>query len=129
MHQELYAQPIASVKEVIEYHPPAPVPGAPSSVEGVLNVRGEVITVVDGHRLLDTPAPADKADQRIVIVDGDDERFGVVVDSVEEIVSLPAEVIEPVEHSQDHTLMVGTARHADGLLILVDLLKGAAAVN
>jgi len=123
LQQEQYAQRIADVKEVIDYQPPAPVPGAPGMVEGVLNVRGEVITVLSGHRLLDAQFEAEsgREGRRILILDAERERIGVVVDAVEAIVSLPGEAIESVAPALDQTLLLGTARHGERLLILVDL--------
>ena len=119
---EIYAQPIATVKEVINYQPPAPVPGSPDQVEGVLNVRGEVITVISSHRLLGVVDDRhDPNERRILILDGDDERIGVVVNGVEEIVRIEPESIEVSEHSLDSGLVVGTARHQSLLLILLDL--------
>jgi len=127
LHRETYAQRIASVKEVIDYRTPVPVPGAPGGVEGVLNIRGEVITVISGHHLVEAPLPDEREALRIVIVEGTEERIGVVVDAVEEIVTLPSEAIEPVDDALRTTLMLGTARRQEQLLILVDLAAGCAA--
>lgn len=123
LQQESYAQAIDRVKEVIEFTPPSPVPGAPETVLGVLNVRGEVITVVSGHQLLDAANQTPPEQQRILIIEGQDERFGVVVDAVEEIVRLSAERIEPTGHAPEQALLVGTARYAQRLLIMVDLTR------
>ena len=118
---ETYAQPIAAVKEVIPYTPPVPVPGAPQSVDGILNVRGEVITVLCGLSLFVSGQREAADDGRIIILDTGRGHIGVSVDAVGEIVTLEDGVIETNEHSMSHELIVGTARHGDQLLILVDL--------
>ncbi|WP_207061415.1 chemotaxis protein CheW [Motiliproteus sp. SC1-56] len=119
--RETYAQPISAVKEVIPYTETVPVPGAPSCVDGILNVRGEVITVLCGAALFSPEDRGPEANWRIVILDTAHGHVGVSVDAVSEIVNLEREQIQPVEHGQNQELVVGTAPHGDQLLVLVDL--------
>ncbi|MBX6366133.1 MAG: chemotaxis protein CheW [Gemmatimonadetes bacterium] len=87
---------IASVHEVLAYRAPAAVPHAPDFVEGIVHVRGAVLPVVDLRRRLGLPPAEPDADTRIVVVDLDGDRVGVVVDAVTEVVRIPAaDVAEP----------------------------------
>lgn len=52
---ETYAQRVGQVQEIRDYISPVPIPGAPDCVEGVLNVRGEIVTIVSGQSMLALP--------------------------------------------------------------------------
>ncbi|HLZ82168.1 MAG TPA: chemotaxis protein CheW [Caulobacteraceae bacterium] len=94
---EEFGLPIASVDEVTR----APeqitrVPGTPRFLQGVINLRGEVLPIVDQRRRFDLPAfEGDKQRQRLVVVRSERHRAGLVVDSVSEVLRTPADAIEP----------------------------------
>lgn len=93
---EYYAVELASVKEVIE--PPAivPVPGAPSEVLGVINLRGSVLTVVNSRAALGLGGVPDGGAARILVLDEHGEYVGALVDAVEDIVTIDGEQLNPV---------------------------------
>jgi purine-binding chemotaxis protein CheW len=94
---EEFGLPIAAVDEVAR----APdritrVPKTPKFLEGVINLRGEVLPVVDQRRRFDLPAFAgDRHRQRLVVVRSDRHRAGLIVDSVSEVLRTRADAIEP----------------------------------
>lgn len=92
---ETYAHAIDSVREIVQYTPPVPVPGAPREVEGVLNVRGEVVPVPCGRALLNPPDEEVRDDGwRTVILETPSGLLGLRVDAVREIVAFSEAAIE-----------------------------------
>jgi purine-binding chemotaxis protein CheW len=71
------------------------VPKAPKFLEGVVNLRGEVLPVVDQRRRFDMPAAPQQGTRRLVVVRTDRHRAGLIVDSVSEVLRCPASDIEP----------------------------------
>ncbi|MEQ1439308.1 chemotaxis protein CheW [Fontimonas sp. SYSU GA230001] len=102
---QVYGLPILAVQEVLRDVEIEPVPGATQHVLGVLNLRGNVVTVLDLRVRLGLPsAPAD-ADTRIVIVEHDGESFGLRVDRV-------ADVRKIIDGAIKHAPDIGAARGA-----------------
>lgn len=102
--EESFALPILDVTEIMEYRRPTPVPMVPEFVCGVINVRGQVVPVVDlGQRLRIGAAQVGRRSSIIIIEasrlteDGDTEAqdIGILVDSVSAVVQLVASDIEP----------------------------------
>lgn len=79
--------PVAQLRAVVPAPPPVRIPGAPPAVSGIVNVRGEVLTMVDGRTLLAEPddVPADMA----VLVQFGDRTVGLGVDEVEDLLTVP----------------------------------------
>jgi purine-binding chemotaxis protein CheW len=93
---EEFGLPIEAVDEVA----PVPsqitrVPKAPKFLEGVINLRGEVLPVVDQRKRFDMPPLADGARRRLVVVRTDRHRAGLIVDSVSEVLAYDSAAIEP----------------------------------
>jgi purine-binding chemotaxis protein CheW len=111
---EQYALPVESVLEVAEYGSVAPVPGAPASVLGVRNLRGNVLAVLDAAEVF----AIDRAEtpRRIAIVEHEGCRAGLAVDSVIGVDHLP-EATEEVESSH----LAGALLHNGALVGVVDV--------
>lgn len=92
---ETYALDILHVHEIIRIQPVTPVPGAADYIQGLINLRGRVVPVVDlGKRFgLRTRAMGDRS--RIIVVQVSDDIVGVVVDAVSEVITVAPEVVEP----------------------------------
>lgn len=106
---DLYAVDIMRIKEIIRPQKLTPLPKAPSFVEGVINLRGSVIPVVDLRRRFDMPARAIDASTRLLIVRLAGQALGLVVDEVTEVITVPLKEIKPPP-------TVSTGRFADYLL-------------
>lgn len=117
---ELYAHPVRQVREILEYVSPVPVPGSPEVVDGVLNVRGNIVTVLSCHRILELDEPKDDDENNIIIVDGVDGQYGICVDDVDAIVEIDKNDVMTNELGQDNGLVRGTVKHGNELLILTD---------
>ena len=114
------------VQEVLRVTEIAPVPGAPSYVIGIINLRGNVVTVIDTRMRFGLP-PQDMDDStRIVIIETDNQTVGIVVDSVSEVVDVYANEIETapnVGNDETARYIEGVVSRSEELLILVDLNK------
>ena len=84
---------VFAVHEILSYQDVTAVPRAPEFVEGVLDVRGSVVPVVDLRRRFGVAEPAHDDDTRIMLVEFGGERLGMVVDSVTEVLRAPETAI------------------------------------
>ncbi len=123
---EAYGVPIGAVREIIRMQDITRVPRMPEFVEGVVNLRGKVIPVIDLRKRLGLGAAEKSKDNRIVVVDGGGEDIGMIVDMVTEVLRLPANSVEMVSgviSSTDSEYLMGIAKLESRLIILLDLRK------
>jgi len=126
--QELFGIDVMQVKEVLRIVDITPVPGADNSILGIINVRGNVVTVIDTRRLFILPEVDYNDDTRIIVVElNDKEVIGLVVDSVDEVINLPQNRVDraPSLNSDESTkrFVQGVCYHNNILIILLDLTK------
>ena len=123
---ETYGINVMQVQEVLRYTEIAPVPGAPPYVLGIINLRGNVVTVIDTRLRFGLPS-ADTTDQtRIVIIEAENQVVGMLVDAVAEVVYLRQSEIETtpnVGNDESAKFIQGVCHKNDELLILVELEK------
>src|SRR5690554_4676430 len=126
LDSETYGINVMQVQEVLRYTEIAPVPGAPDYVLGIINLRGNVVTVIDTRQRFGLlPAPVTEQ-SRIVIIEADRQVVGILVDSVAEVVYLRQSEIETAPHigtDESAKFIQGVCNKNDELLILVDLEK------
>jgi len=118
-----YGLPIAVVDEVMQVCAKITrVPKTPKFLEGVINLRGEVLPVIDQRRRFDMPALTDGARRRIIVVRTARHRAGIIVDGVSEILRSPTDAVEPAPDLTGETtrLVSGIINlEAAGRIILV----------
>lgn len=121
-----YGADIAVVREVSYLTPVTRLPNTPHFVEGVIDLRGEVMPVIDMRKRLGLPArPADD-DSRIMILTVGSLTAALVVDGVEQVATIEEEAITQPDASltvagQDY--VCGVARLGDRLVVLIDLAR------
>lgn len=125
--KEEYGVDINKVREIIRLVGITHVPKAPSFVEGLINLRGMVVPIVDLRKRFDIEADGDRKDIRIMVVDVNGKTLGVIVDSVSEVLRLQGENIEPapatVSSGVDTRFLKGVGKIGDHLMLLLDLDK------
>ena len=123
---ETYGINVMQVQEVLRYSEIAPVPGAPPYVLGIINLRGNVVTVIDTRHRFGLE-PGDVNDNtRIVIIEADKHVVGILVDSVAEVVYLRQSEIETapnVGNDESAKFIQGVCHKNNELLILIELDK------
>ena len=123
---EYYGVDISVVREIIRMQAVTKVPGAPLFVEGVINLRGRVVPVVDLRKRLDLALTEQAKESRIVVVDIAGRDVGVIVDAVTEVLRVPLSSLEPPTSmitSTESDYLKGIAKLEDKLIILLDLDK------
>ena len=121
---ESYGVDIGAVREIIRLQKITNVPRTPEFVEGVINLRGKVIPVVDLRKRFGLPVGDQSAENRIVVVDIGGQDIGVIVDAVNEVLRIFSDSVEPpssVITTADSDYLMGIAKVDDKLLILLDL--------
>jgi purine-binding chemotaxis protein CheW len=121
---ELYGVEIARVHEIIRLQTVTRVPHAPAFVEGVINLRGKVIPVVDLRRRFGLPLADHTRASRIVVVEIGDQVVGIVVDGVSEVLRVNKGTIEPpspVVAGIESDYLHGIAKLPERLVILLNL--------
>ncbi|MDL1889880.1 chemotaxis protein CheW [Nitrospirales bacterium NOB] len=121
---EEFAVDVLSVQEINRIAEVTRVPKTPPYVEGVINLRGRIIPVLDLRKLFGLTGAKQTTQTRIVVVSVQSRLVGLVVDSVEEVLRVPKSAIEPppsVGTMAGSEFTQGVGRIEDRLLILVDL--------
>ncbi|MEM1226937.1 MAG: chemotaxis protein CheW [Planctomycetota bacterium] len=88
VHDVMLAIDIEHVQEINRLMDVTPVPEASSMIHGVVNLRGDVVTVINPHRVFDLPEDGDRSAGRNLILNIRGERIGVLVDSVSDILTV-----------------------------------------
>ncbi|SEM72410.1 CheW protein [Pseudomonas sp. ok272] len=126
LDNETYGINVMRVQEVLRYTEIAPVPGAPSYVLGIINLRGNVVTVIDTRQRFGLMNAEISDNTRIVIIEADKQVVGIMVDSVAEVVYLRQSEIETapnVGNDESAKFIQGVCNKNNELLILVELDK------
>jgi purine-binding chemotaxis protein CheW len=121
-----FGVPITQAVRIVRVIPMTRVPRAPAYLEGVINVEGTVVPVVDLKQRLALPQTPRDDKARIVIVETKGQRVGMIVDWVTEILPLPTRTIEPAPSmiaDINGVYLTGVARLDHRLLILLDLTR------
>ena len=123
--EEEFGVDILSVQEIIRLMQVTPVPRAPVCIEGVINLRGKVIPVIDMRKRFNLPAVERDSHTRIIVMEfGSSKIVGFLVDAVSEVLRIPASTVEPppaVVSGVGSEYIKGVGKLDDRLLILLDL--------
>ncbi|RDH88991.1 MAG: chemotaxis protein CheW [endosymbiont of Seepiophila jonesi] len=126
LKDESYCINVMKVQEVLRVTEIAPVPGAPPFVLGIINLRGNVVTVIDTRSRFGLPSAELDDSSRIVIIESEKQVVGILVDAVAEVVELNEDEVDAapnVGNDESSRYIQGVATRENGLLILVDLNK------
>lgn len=123
---EHYGLDISAVEGIIKMQSITKMPQAPHYVEGITNLRGVVVPVMDLRRRFGLPAKEHTKDTRIVVVYMNEMKVGMIVDGVSQVLRIPEDAIEPappMTTSVNSALNRGIAKLENQLVILLDLSK------
>lgn len=124
--KELYGADISVVLEVSPLARVTKVPRTPSYVEGVINLRGRVIPVVDLRKRFGLPATPPTKSTRIAVAEIEGGKIGMIVDAVVEVLRVQAGSVEPPSpmfSKVDNENVLGVAKVDDRLIVLLDLAR------
>ncbi|RDH45891.1 chemotaxis protein CheW [Zooshikella ganghwensis] len=126
LNGEYFVHSVSSIREVMPYLEPTPVPGSPDIVEGVLNIRGNVVSIISAQKLFNLNKSQTSVDSCIIIFDSQSDLYGLSVDAVDEIVTFNQSKMHVSEAENDLSkspFIRGTVKHSKGLLIIVDFMN------
>jgi purine-binding chemotaxis protein CheW len=121
---EEYAVDILKVQEINRMREITRVPNSPSYVEGVINLRGKVIPVVNLREKFGLQGKENDEQSRIMIMDIQGITMGLVVDAVSEVLRVPSSIVEPTPPMASNIsteFIKGIAKLEDRLIILLDM--------
>jgi purine-binding chemotaxis protein CheW len=124
--RETYGVPITSLHEIVRVPEITAVPDAPAYMEGVINLRGKIVTVVDLRKRFGKPAPEWNRRTRILVVEYRGRLSGMIVDSASEVLKIPESEIEPAPAMMQEgglDCITGLGKHNGRLIILLDVSK------
>jgi purine-binding chemotaxis protein CheW len=123
---EHYGVDIATVEGIIKMQTITAMPHTPEFVEGITNLRGAVLPVIDMRKRFGMPLSEVTRDTRIIVVEVNGITVGMIVDAVNEVLRVPVDAIEPpspLVTTVDSAFITGIAKVNDRLIILLDLGK------
>ena len=128
LEDEIFAVDVAKVREILDFTPATKVPGTPEFMRGVINVRGNVVPVVDMRLKFGLIKTEKTVDTCIVVmeivVDEDTTVLGALVDSVQEVFEIEAAQIEPPPRMGTRwrtEFIKGIGKRNDELIIILDI--------
>ncbi len=124
--RETYGVPITSLHEIVRVPEITAVPDAPDYVEGVINLRGKIVSVLDLRKRLGEAAIAPSKRNRILVVEHRGRLCGLIVDSASDVLKIPASDIDPsptefVEGGLN--CVTGLGKYQGRLIVLLDIAK------
>lgn len=124
--RETYGVPITSLHEIVRVPEITPVPDAPDWIEGVINLRGRIVSVIDLRKRLGQKNPALSKRTRIMVVQQNGRLCGLMVDSASEVLKLPSSDIQPssaVFQQNLQSCVTGLGQVRGRLIVLLDMAK------
>ncbi|MEN6348064.1 MAG: chemotaxis protein CheW [Syntrophomonas sp.] len=124
--KEEYAVDILYVQEIVRLLTITRVPRAERHIEGVVNLRGNIIPIINLHTRFNLPTVGNEEDKRIIVFQLDDIKAGIIVDEVSEVLHLSKKDIEETSNvysAMSADLIKGIARVDERLFLLLDLMK------
>jgi purine-binding chemotaxis protein CheW len=122
---EEYAVEVLKVREIIRMTSITHVPNTPSSIEGIINLRGKVIPIVSLRNRFCMAESDNDQHTRIIVMDIAGKLTGFIVDAVSEVIRISSSEIQPppamVSGGYDQDFIRGVIHHADQLLLMLQL--------
>jgi len=122
MNSNEYSIPILKVQEIVNVPSVTKLPQAPGYIEGITNLRGKIIPVVNLKKLVGLPG---EGGEKVIVISSGRIVFGILVDSITGVVSIEQSLIEPAENFMQTNIdqIEGVARVDDKLVVLLDTKK------
>ncbi len=123
---ETYGVQIGSVREIVRVPQITAVPNAPELVEGVINLRGKIVPVMDLRKRFGSSELQPDKKNRILVVELDNKLLGLIVSSASEVLKIPPSEIEPpgaVFAEGESSYVTGVGKLKGRLIILLDIAR------
>jgi purine-binding chemotaxis protein CheW len=124
--RETYGVPITSLHEIVRVPEITAVPDAPDYMEGVINLRGKIVSVLDLRKRLGERQVVSGKQNRILVLEHKGRLCGLIVDSASEVLKIPVADVEasPTEHFVGNlNCVTGLGKYQGRLIVLLDMAK------
>jgi len=124
--REEFAVEVTQVREIMRMEEITRMPKSPHFVEGIINLRGQIIAVVELAKRLNLEAGERSGETRIIVVETEDIKVGMIVDSVSEVLRVGAGAVEPsptLATDISVAYLQGVVKQDNRLIILLDLTR------
>ena len=124
--RESYGVPITSLHEIVRVPEITAVPDSPEFMEGVINLRGKIVSVIDLRKRLGETEIVSRRTNRILVVEHRGRLSGLIVDSASEVLKIAAADVEPPPNLSQETglhCVTGLGKHNGRLIVLLDVAK------
>jgi purine-binding chemotaxis protein CheW len=124
--EETYGVQIGAVREIVRVPEITSVPNAPDMIEGVINLRGKIIPVMDLRKRFGSSTIQPDKKNRILVVDLENRLLGLIVSSASEVLKIPPSEIEPpgaVFAEGESSYVTGVGKLKGRLVILLDIAR------
>ena len=124
--RETYGVPIKSLHEIVRVPDITVVPDAPDYLEGVINLRGKIVSVMDLRKRFGDKHAVVRKQNRILVVEHSGRLAGLIVDSATAVLKIPADAVEPppaVFQDGGLNCVTGLAKVAGRLVVLLDMSR------
>lgn len=121
---ETYGVPLLQVQEIRTYTPATRVPNAPEYVLGVINLRGNIIAVIDARTRFGLPPLPEEESTVIVVAQVNEKTFGLRLDSVSDVVDIPLDQVQPtppIASEATQRFLSGVVQVGERVVILLNL--------
>lgn len=120
--KEEYAVAITSVQEIIMPQDKTKIPRSPEFVEGVINLRGSIIPIIDGRKRFGIELTQETSETRIMVLELEHNTVGLTVDSVSEVIHMQTKDVQssPVNSDKSQDFILGIGKYKSRLIILLD---------
>ena len=126
LENETYGVEVGQVREILRINQTFPVPGAPDFVLGITNIRGNVVTIIDGRKRFALPSIDYTDTTRMIVVEAQDEMVAIVVDSVSDFIDVPESTIDSkpkISMNGDSRFISGVVTSREELIIILNVEK------
>jgi len=118
---KIYAIPAERVAEIIQLPALTVIKKAPDHVIGLLNLRGEVISVIDPATFLGVEQQSYTVDHQVLIINDKNKRIGIIIHSVSDVVQLDKNMVEPLPYNPNEKIVSGIYKHKSHIVALIDI--------
>ncbi|MDW8799710.1 chemotaxis protein CheW [Clostridium sp. A1-XYC3] len=122
LNNEQFAVETVKVQSINDAMEITKVPKAPAHIKGLINLRGNVISLLDINLLLDVPKEEEKQ-SNIIILEMEDELVGITVDQVDEVLDVEEDIIEKISDESKKAYIEGVINFKDRIVTLIDIDK------
>lgn len=126
LNEEEYGVEISHVQEITEHKTVTSVPNTPSFIEGIINLRGNIVPIVSIKKRFNLPQEKAGADHRVIIINLGSKQVGFVVDDASQVLTMDESQIENAPElitGIDRDYIIGIGKVSEKIIILLDLEK------